>query len=137
MRISKAAIGLIAVLFSTPVMAQSILNEDGTFTLLPQAAALQSALSSSSVTTEDLATLLELMTNATLDEPALRAQVEIAFTRAFLKYGRHITSGVLVPSEVNWEIQHKPNVFTPSEVQNCQGARSCSDPQRPDDASGL
>jgi len=157
MRISKAAIGLIAVLFSTPVMAQSILNEDGTFTLLPQAAALQSALSSSSVTTEDLATFyedrsyvpvwvghdarraalisalresdaqglplesygvdeLELMTNATLDEPALRAQVEIAFTRAFLKYGRHITSGVLVPSEVNWEIQHKPNVFTPSQL---------------------
>jgi len=117
MRISKAAIGLIAVLFSTPVMAQSILNEDGTFTLLPQAAALQSALSSSSVTTEDLATFyedrsyvpvwvghdarraalisalresdaqglplesygvdeLELMTNATLDEPALRAQVK-------------------------------------------------------------
>ncbi len=59
---------------------------------------------------------LELMASARADEPELRAQVELAFATAFLKYARHITSGVLVPEEVNWEIQHKPTVFEPSQL---------------------
>ena len=157
MRISKVAIGLIGVLLSSPVSAQSVINEDGTFTLIPKAAALQSVVENSPTFTEDLSNFyaerafvpvwvddqvrrdalidairgseahglpreayglesLELMSSSDLDDPSLRAQVEVAYTQAFLEYGRHITSGVLVPSEVNWEIQHKPEMVEQTEL---------------------
>jgi len=67
------------------------------------------------------------MSGVDVSDPALRAQVEVTFTNAFLKYARHITSGVLVPSEVNWEIQHKPKIFEAAELLS--GLQKADNPQ--------
>ncbi len=155
MRISKLALAVIGGLLAAPASAQSILNEDGTFSLLPRAEIVKEELSRSSVFSDNLDTFyaersylpvwvnnrerrealieavhasdehglptetydhdaLKLMGQVSTEDPHLRAQVEVAFTRAFLSYARHITSGVLVPSEVNPEILHQPKVFEPS-----------------------
>jgi len=70
---------------------------------------------------------LQLLSGTNPDDFTLRAQVEVAFTDAFLKYGRHITSGVLVPREVNWEIQHQPKIFEASELLS--GLKMADNPQ--------
>lgn len=157
MRISKSAIGLIATLFATPVSAQSMLNEDGTFTLFPEASVLRTQLLDDPSLPSNLVKFyddrsflpvwtsqeprrralisalkgseahglpqevygleeLDLMSSANLDDHVLRAQVELAFSTAFLKYGQHITSGVLKPNDVNPEILHAPKVFEPQEL---------------------
>ncbi len=170
MRISSYAIGLIGALLAGPVSAQSFLNEDGSFSLVPQAELVKNQLSSSARYSESLGQFyadraympvwtgegqaerrtalitalrgadahglpveayglddLQLMATADVSDPALRAQVEVAFTTAFLTYGRHITSGVLVPQDVNWEIQHKPRIFEAAELlSGLQAAQSPS-----------
>ena len=153
MRISKIAMGFIgAVMLTTPAVAQRVMDEDGTFTLVPRAAAVKAELANSPMFNETLEAFyddhaympiwagnearrnalmsairasddhglplerygleeLELLSDTNPNDAVLRAQVEVAFTNAFLKYGRHITAGVLVPQEVNFEIQHKPTIF--------------------------
>jgi len=56
---------------------------------------------------------LELISSLRFGDFEQMATAEMSFTRSFLAYGRHITSGVVVPKEVNWEIQHTPNVIEP------------------------
>ncbi len=159
MRISKTAIVLVGALMGAPVGAQSVLNEDGTFTLMPQAVEVQIRLAASKMFSEELdqfysdraympiwvndaerrASLLSALRGsdrhglptetyridrlveldrADLSDPVERARAEVAFTTMFLTYGRHITSGVVVPKEVNWEIQHTPKVFSAGELLN-------------------
>lgn len=156
-QIRRLIFSLLCSLFAFQAGAQSVLNDDGTFTLLPRAVAVKNELVKSASFSDELDAFyaarsympiwfnnqarqtalisalrssedhglptelynldaLEYMAALRTEDTILRAQVEVAFTTSFATYGRHITSGVLVPSDINREIQHKPKVFGASEL---------------------